>query len=68
MTTTPPDTDGWTEYRVFVLSELKRHSNMLEKLTRDATNNRVSIARAAALGGAIPAAITAIIALAQLLG
>lgn len=56
--TTPPDTDGWAEYRVFVLSELKRHSSLLEKL--DARMNKLSIAKWAALGAGIPAAITLI--------
>ena len=66
---TPPNTDGWMEYRKHVLSELERHSDGLEILQRDVAAIHSEIAALkvkAGLWGLVAGAIpTALLALAQ---
>lgn len=71
MTTMPPDTDGWAEYRVFVLSEMKRYSSLLEDVTKCLVEIKTDIAtlkvRSSVWGAVGGAVIAAAIVLWQLL-
>ena len=44
MSLVPIERDGWSEYQLLVLAELKRHNDVLEHLAREISTMKVDLA------------------------